>query len=364
MTAMPAARAAAGPSRCTGCPSSSTRPVSGPCTPASTFTSVDLPAPFSPTRAWASPARSSSCAPRRAATAPKDLLTSSRARTAAPGVGVRGVCSTSTPFRETIHAVCGPDHRQSGRSCQRSRHARVLVGASGARRIVDTIQRAADDRGSHTGRDRGGALTASIRDVAGRAGVSVGTVSNVLNRPDTVSEATRAKVLDAIAELGFVRNESARQLRAGSSRTVGLVVLDIANPFFTDVARGVEDVVNAAGLALILCSSDDRPEKEAAHLSLLAEQRVHGVLITPTAELTPQLDALRDRGVPVVLVDRRAPGPHQCAVATDDVLGGRLAAPHLLERGHRRIAFVGGHAALPQVQERHAGVASAVRQVA
>src|SRR3954462_11129462 len=145
-----------------------------------------------------------------------------------------------------------------------------------------------------------------------------------------VSPPTRDRVQAAIAELGFVRNESARQLRAGSSRTVGLVVLDIANPFFTDVARGVEDVVNAAGLALILCNSDDRPEKEAAHLGLLADHRVHGVLITPTAELTPPLDALRDRGVPVVLVARRAPGPDQCAVASDDVLGGRLAAEHLL----------------------------------
>ncbi len=198
--------------------------------------------------------------------------------------------------------------------------------------------------------------------MAGRAGVSVGTVSNVLNRPDTVSEATRAKVLDAIAALGFVRNESARQLRAGSSRTIGLVVLDIANPFFTDVARGVEDVVNAAGLALILCNSDDRPEKEAAHLAVLAEQRVQGVLITPTAELTPDLESLRARGVPVVLLDRRAPRPDQCAVAVDDVLGGRLAAEHLLERGHRRIAFVGGHSDLPQVQERHAGVQHALRE--
>jgi LacI family transcriptional regulator len=192
--------------------------------------------------------------------------------------------------------------------------------------------------------------------------VSVGTVSNVLNRPDLVSDATRRKVQQAIAELGFVRNESARQLRAGSSRTVGLVVLDITNPFFTDVARGVEDVVNAAGLALILCNSDDRPEKEAAHLAVLAEQRVQGVLITPTAELTPDLEALRARGVPVVLLDRRAPGPDQCAVAVDDVLGGRLAAEHLLERGHRRIAFVGGHSDLPQVQERHTGVESALRE--
>jgi LacI family transcriptional regulator len=205
-------------------------------------------------------------------------------------------------------------------------------------------------------------LTASIRDVAQRAGVSVGTVSNVLNRPDTVTSGTRARVLDAIGELGFVRNESARQLRAGSSRTVGLVVLDIANPFFTDVARGVEDVVNSAGLSLILCNTDDRPEKESAHLAALAEQRVHGVLITPTAELSDDIAALRGRGVPVVLLDRRAPGTDQCAVATDDVLGGRLAAEHLLERGHRRIAFIGGASGLPQVQERHAGVAAAVAE--
>ncbi|WP_231502735.1 LacI family DNA-binding transcriptional regulator [Blastococcus sp. URHD0036] len=205
-------------------------------------------------------------------------------------------------------------------------------------------------------------MTNSIRDVAGRAGVSVGTVSNVLNRPELVSEGTRTRVLDAIAELGFVRNESARQLRAGSSRSVGLVVLDISNPFFTDVARGVEEVVDAAGLSLILCNTDDRPAREKAHLATLAEQRVQGVLITPTAELSGDIAALRDRGVPVVLVDRRAPTADQCAVSTDDVLGGRLAAEHLLERGHRRIAFIGGASGLPQVQERHAGVVAAVEE--
>jgi LacI family transcriptional regulator len=206
-------------------------------------------------------------------------------------------------------------------------------------------------------------VAASIRDVASLAGVSVGTVSNVLNRPEQVGERTRDRVLAAIEDLGFVRNESARHLRAGRSRTIGLVVLDIANPFFTDVARGVEEIANARGLSVILCNSDDRPDKEAAHLDVLAEQRVQGVLITPTTDLSPHLDALRARGIPVVLVDRRAPTPDLCAVAVDDVLGGRLAAGHLLERGHRRIAFVGGHSHLRQVQERRAGVESAVREV-
>jgi LacI family transcriptional regulator len=175
-----------------------------------------------------------------------------------------------------------------------------------------------------------------------------------------VSEATRLRVLDAITVLGFVRNESARHLRAGHSRTIGLVVLDIANPFFTDVARGVEEVANAQGLAVILCNSDDRPAKEAAQLEVLAEHAVQGVLITPTPELSPALDALRDRGIPVVLVDRRAPAPDRCAVAVDDVLGARLAADHLIERGHRRIAFVGGDPGLPQVQERLEGVRLAI----
>jgi LacI family transcriptional regulator len=207
-----------------------------------------------------------------------------------------------------------------------------------------------------------GPLTTSIRDVAGHAGVSVGTVSNVLNRPASVSEETRRRVQASISALGFVRNESARQLRAGSSRTIGLVVLDIANPFFTDVARGVEEAANDEGLAVILCNSDDRQAKEAAYLDVLAEQRVQGVLITPTTVLSPALQVLRDRGVPVVFVDRRAPGTDQCSVAVDDVLGGRLAAEHLLERGHRRIAFVGGSSGLPQVQERHDGVVQAVRE--
>jgi len=205
---------------------------------------------------------------------------------------------------------------------------------------------------------------ASIKDVARLAGVSVGTASNVLNRPGSVSPERRARVERAIAELGFVRNESARHLRAGRSRTIGLVVLDIANPFFTDVARGVEDVANAQGLAVIRCNSDDQPTKEAAHLDVLAEQRVQGVLITPTAEPTAHVDALRRRGTPVVLLDRRAPTADQCSVSVDDVLGGRLAADHLLERGHRRIAFIGAATGLPQLRMRYDGVAAAVRESA
>jgi LacI family transcriptional regulator len=208
-----------------------------------------------------------------------------------------------------------------------------------------------------TGRDASG-----IRAVAERAGVSVGTVSNVLNRPDAVSPATRDRVQRAIEELGFVRNESARHLRAGTSRTIGLIVLDVANPFFTDVARGVEEAANEAGLSVVLCNSDESPEKELAYLDLLEEQRVRGVLITPVDADSDRLGRLRDRRVPIVLLDRRSATADHCAVSVNDVLGGELAVEHLLQLGHRRIAFVTGPLALPQCQDRYDGALAALRR--
>jgi len=192
-------------------------------------------------------------------------------------------------------------------------------------------------------------VAASIKEVARRAGVSLGTVSNVLNRPDAVTPATRQRVLEAIAELGYVRNDSARQLRAGRSRTVAIVVLDVSNPFFTDVVAGAESVVEAGGGMLIVCNSGEDPSREHRHLDMLEEQRVQGLLITPVSDgPQPRLERFIERGIPVVLVDRGAASTSRCSVAVDDVLGGRLAATHLLDAGHRHLAFVGGPIALIQ----------------
>ena len=202
----------------------------------------------------------------------------------------------------------------------------------------------------------------SIKEVAAHAGVSVATVSNVLNRPEIVAQATRERVSASISELGFVRNESARQLRAGRSRTIGLVVMDVANPFFTDLARGVEDEASKAGLAVILCNSDDQERKENRYLDLLEEHRVQGVLITPVASGGTRLARLQRRGTPVVLVDSRSPSRGQCSVAVDDVLGGDLAAAHLLAAGHERIAFVGGPPNIRQVADRHEGALRALKR--
>ena len=184
----------------------------------------------------------------------------------------------------------------------------------------------------------------------------------MLNRPEVVAETTRRRVLAAIDELGFVRNESARQLRTGRSRTLGLVVLDVANPFFTDVARGVEALADEVGSVVMLCNSNEDAERESRHLDLLLEQRAQGVLITPVDGANPRIERLIDHGVPVVLVDRGSGRSNRCSVAVNDVLGGRIAVEHLLERGHRHIAFVGGPFSIPQVSDRHTGSQAAVDQ--
>jgi LacI family transcriptional regulator len=208
----------------------------------------------------------------------------------------------------------------------------------------------------------GSRVPVSIRDVAAHAGVSVATVSNVLNRPEIVATPTRDRVQSAIKELGFVRNESARQLRAGRSRTIGLVVLDVANPFFTDLARGVEDEASKAGLSVILCNSDDQERKEKRYLELLEEHRVAGVLIAPVFGAGTRLASLQRRGTPVVLVDSRSASRGQCSVAVDDVLGGDLALSHLIAAGHERIAYISGPSSIRQVADRYEGALRALHR--
>ncbi|HEX6472775.1 MAG TPA: LacI family DNA-binding transcriptional regulator [Streptosporangiaceae bacterium] len=203
----------------------------------------------------------------------------------------------------------------------------------------------------------------SIREVARRAGVSVGTVSNVLNRPDLVAEATRARVRSAIEELGFVRNESARQLRQGHSRTLGVVVEDVANPYFTDVAKGAEAAMNADGFDAMLCSSDGLPGKEQRCLDFLEEQRVSGVLITPVDLRADRIARLRDRGMSVVVLDRRDRAADACSARVDHAAGGEIAVHHLLARGHRRLALITAESEPEPCRERRAGAERALRQV-
>ena len=195
----------------------------------------------------------------------------------------------------------------------------------------------------------------SMKDVAALAGVSLGTVSNVVNSPGLVSDQTRERVQLAITKLGWVPNESARQLRAGRSRAIGMVVMDIANPFFTDLVLGADDYVLERGYFIQVSNSAHQPDRERAHLRLLEQQRVGGVLLAPIWGLSDQVAQLGRRGIPVVLLDRASDKADLCSVSVDDVEGGRLAVQHLIDQGHTHIALVGGPGDLQQVRDRRMG---------
>ena len=202
----------------------------------------------------------------------------------------------------------------------------------------------------------------TIRDVARLAGVSLGTASNVLNNPSIVATETRRRVLDAIAKTGFVRSTAAHQLRVGKSRTIGVVLLDLANPFFAEMVKGAEAVLRENGYVLVVCSSDESKEQEKRYLRALEEHRVDGLLITPVERDLASIGALAARGVPTVLLDREGAKTGLCSVTVDDVRGGELAASHLLGLGHAHIAFVNGPTSIRQCADRRQGVRRAFKR--
>lgn len=199
----------------------------------------------------------------------------------------------------------------------------------------------------------------TIRDVAAEAQVSLGTVSNVLNRSKSVAPEKRQRVLAAIETLGFVRHAGAALMRGGKAPTIGLVALDIRNPFFTELAHGAEDAARENGRLLILCNSDENADQERGYLEVLEEQRVLGVVISPVDERNETLQWLRERGTAVVLLGRRR--RDYCSVRVDDVSGGEMATDHLLDLGHRRLAYVTAPLSIYQFRDRLKGVHRALR---
>jgi LacI family transcriptional regulator len=200
-----------------------------------------------------------------------------------------------------------------------------------------------------------------VRDVARAAGVSPSTVSNVLNNPHRVADQTRRRVEDAMASVGFVRNHAARQLRGAPSAVVGCLVLDISNMFFAQLTRGIQDELAQAGCALMLFSNDVDESREARHVRLLEEAGVRAVIADPVSWPSRPLLELLERGTPVALVNCRRADVPVCAVAVDNLLGGRLAARQLLEAGHRRLAFVRELLDVPSTAERADGARQEMR---
>jgi LacI family transcriptional regulator len=204
-----------------------------------------------------------------------------------------------------------------------------------------------------------------LADVARQVGVSTSTASRALNRPDLVRPEVVARVREAATMLGYAPNPFARSLRVQDSKTIGLIVPDNTNPFFAEVAKGVEEACFRAGYTLILCNSDRSLEKEAAQARVLHDKRVDGVLLFTTSDASgPTIKWLQDRSLPVVILERRVPGAAVDCVLSDNAGGVRSAVLHLAERGHRRIACMLGDLGASHYLERLVAFRGAMGELA
>lgn len=198
--------------------------------------------------------------------------------------------------------------------------------------------------------------------MARRAGVSLGTVSNVLNNPNRVRPETRSRVEAAMEELNFVGSVIARQFRRGLSETVGVLVPDLGNPFWADVLRGVEDTLLANNLALFVSSSRQDPQRELEAIAAFERQQIDGLLLAPTSVSLDRLAPFQKRPLGIVTVDGRLKGSDIPSVSLDDVTGGFMVADHLLALGHRKFILVNGPNTVSWCRDRRKGVRRALRQ--
>ena len=192
----------------------------------------------------------------------------------------------------------------------------------------------------------------TIKDIAKAVGVSASTVSRALCDSPLVNETTKQRIRQAARQLGYERNELARALVVGASGAVGLVVPDITNPFFSDIARGAGEIADRSGYGLLLSNTDGRSDRELNTIRLLRRKRVDGLLLCSTTIDSPYLEEIQRGRVPFILVSRLCAHPDLPYVVTDDRAGARLAVEHLVHLGHRRIGFIGGPANVQASQDR------------
>ena len=202
----------------------------------------------------------------------------------------------------------------------------------------------------------------TLQDVAKLAGVSPMTVSRVINDSGYVNKKTRERVQRAIAELDYVPNALARSLRFKQTKTLALVISDITNPFFTTLARGVEDIASEQGFSVIFCNTDESPNKETEYLNVVIQKQVDGVLLVPAFSSLESIKFLQDCGVPFVVLDRRVPGLDVDIVRCDSELGAYQLTRHLLDLGHRRIAALSGSRQVTTAADRIAGYRRALSE--
>jgi LacI family transcriptional regulator len=201
----------------------------------------------------------------------------------------------------------------------------------------------------------------TMKHIARHAGVSIGSVSHVINGSANVGEDLRRRVLDAIRDLGYQPSELARGLRRNQTSIVGMIVPDITNPFFTAVVRGAEDIAYQNSYRLMLCNTDNDSAKEVAYWQELRSYRPAGLILIPSVD--SQLDRVKDyRGLPVVCLDRLPAGWEGDSITSDNVNGALVATNHLLRLGHRMIGIITGSLRLPNAAERLEGFRAAMRK--
>ncbi|MFF3784782.1 LacI family DNA-binding transcriptional regulator [Streptomyces sp. NPDC001933] len=201
----------------------------------------------------------------------------------------------------------------------------------------------------------------SIKDVAAQAGVSVATVSRVLNSHPSVSPDARTRVLAAVDALGYRPNAVARSLRTDQTRTLGLVISDVLNPYFTELARFVEEEARALGYSVIIGNADERPELQDHHVRTLLDRRIDGLLVSPADGDSPLMADVARAGTPMVFVDRWMPGVDVPVVRADGRHAIRDLVAHLYALGRRRLAIIAGPAATTTGDERVEAFREALR---
>ncbi len=204
---------------------------------------------------------------------------------------------------------------------------------------------------------------ATIHDVAQRAGVSPITVSRVINHSGYASRETRERVEAAVAELGYVPNRLARSLRSKRTNTLALVLTDVTNPFFTTVARGVEDTASDAGYTVIFCNTDESDTEEKKYLQVVLQQQVDGILLVPARSTSDSIDLIRKQNTPVVVLDRREPpGVQVDTVRCENEEGAHRLVRLLIDLGHRHLAILSGPLGVSTAEDRLAGYQRAMSE--
>lgn len=205
-------------------------------------------------------------------------------------------------------------------------------------------------------------MKTTIYDIAKAAGVSIATVSKVINETGRISAETRERVKEIMQEMDYQPSVVAAALTGKSTFTIGLLIPDLANPFYAEIARAVEDRGQELGFNLVMCSTDNKPSKEAQYISLLKQKKVDGIIVSTGFSEEALLQSLIEQHIPIALLARDMPSLEADSVKVDDAWGGYRAVSHLIELGHRRIAVIAENLKLANMRERVQGYCRALSE--